>query len=343
MLPHPIFERLLIHCHQFHRAGRVTAQRRCRKTTLFGENAYSFFRWHTMVKGWWQNPMSQPVSIKPKPKPNLDWEGKAPERRRRASGRGPRRPLPAWLRPAALSLALVLLTACYVGPLSEEATAVLAPHRELPVYSVERDDNVISVTFDASWGGDKTMRILDILDEYNAKATFFLVGIWVDKYPELVKAIHDRGHEIGNHSDSHPHMTKLSADKMRQELKGLSDKLEAVTGQRPTLFRPPYGDYNNEVVTVSRAEGYEVVQWSVDSLDWKNKGVDDLIRRATQKVEKGDIILFHNDSQYIVDALPTILKNYQEKGFTMIPAGELLLTGNTTIDVQGKQHPAPAN
>lgn len=296
-----------------------------------------------MVKGWWQNPMSQPVSIKPKPKPSLDWEEQPPARRRRASGNRPHRPLPAWLRPAALSLALVLLAVCYVGPLSEEATAVLAPHRELPVYSVERDDNVISISFDASWGGDKTMRILDILDEYNAKATFFLVGIWVDKYPELVKAIQERGHEIGNHSDSHPHMTKISADKMRQELAGLSDKLEAVTGQRPTLFRPPYGDYNNEVVTVARAEGYEVVQWSVDSLDWKNRGVDDLIRRATQKVEKGDIILFHNDSQYIVDALPTILKTYQEKGFSMIPVGELLLEGKTTIDVQGKQHPAKAH
>ncbi len=247
-----------------------------------------------------------------------------------------------WLRQGALVLAMAALVMCYAGPLKQDATEVLASKRVLPVYSVEREDRVISVSFDASWGGDKTLRILDILDEYDARATFYLVGIWVDKYPELVQAIHERGHEIGNHSDSHPHMTQLSDTRMRQELQGMSDKVEAITGQRPTLFRPPYGDYNNQVITVAREEGYEAVQWSVDSLDWKNRGVDDLIKRATSNVQPGDIILFHNDSQYIVDALPTILKTYREQGFTMIPCSEILLTGETTIDVQGKQHPAAA-
>lgn len=235
---------------------------------------------------------------------------------------------------------LALLSSLYIWPLSDDAAAVLAVKRILPIYSVERDDKVISVTFDASWGGDKTMAILDLLDEYDVKATFFLVGIWVDKYPELVKEIAARGHEIGNHSDSHPYMTKISESKMRQELKGMSDKVEALTGQRPTLFRPPYGDYNNTVVSVSRDEGYEVVQWSVDSLDWKNRGVADLVKRATTNVQQGDIILFHNDSEYIVQALPEILAYYKSQGFKMIPAGEILLEGQTTIDVQGKQHPA---
>ena len=247
-----------------------------------------------------------------------------------------------WLRQGALVLALAALVMCYAGPLKQDSTEVLASKRVLPVYSVEREDKVISVSFDASWGGDKTLRILDILDEYDARATFYLVGIWVDKYPELVQAIHERGHEIGNHSDSHPHMTQLSDTQMRKELQGMSDKVEAITGQRPTLFRPPYGDYNNQVITVAREEGYEAVQWSVDSLDWKNRGVEDLIKRATANVQPGDIILFHNDSQYIVDALPTILKTYRDQGFTMIPCGEILLSGETTIDVQGKQHPAAA-
>ena len=239
----------------------------------------------------------------------------------------------------ALLLALALLMLCYVGPLSHEATAVVAAKRVLPIYSVEREDEVISVTFDASWGGDQTLRILDILDEYNAKATFYLVGIWVDKYPELVKEIHARGHEIGNHSDKHDHMTKLSADAIRKDLDAISDKVETLTGQRPTLFRPPYGDYNNQVVSVAREEGYEVIQWSVDSLDWKNRGTEDLIKRATDNVHKGDIILFHNDSKYILDALPSILKHYQQQGFTMVPTRDIILHGKTTIDVQGKQHP----
>lgn len=120
----------------------------------------------------------------------------------------PAHPKKAAYTRAALCLLLSVLTFCYAGPLHQDATTVLAAKRILPVYSVERDDRVISISFDASWGGDQTMRILDLLDEYNAKATFFLVGIWVDKYPELVKEIHDRGHEIGNHSSKHPHMTK---------------------------------------------------------------------------------------------------------------------------------------
>ena len=282
--------------------------------------------------------MTQSTNLRPHRRPTFDWS-QNPTKRKRSRPIEQRSALRPWMRQTALIVSLALLMACYLGPLQNSATTVLAVKRELPIYSVEREDKVISISFDASWGGDQTMGILDLLDEYNAKATFFLVGIWVDKYPELVKEIYDRGHEIGNHSDSHPHMTQISESKMRQELKGMSDKLEAITGERPTLFRPPYGDYNNAVVLTTRAEGYECVQWSVDSLDWKNRGVQDLVTRATKNVQPGDIILFHNDSQYILDALPTVLKTYQEQGFTLIPVGEILLQGDTTIDVQGKQHP----
>ncbi len=278
------------------------------------------------------------MSMNLKPKPALDWDapkGRHPTRKRRVK-------LPS-ARTVALLGVLGLLCACYLGPLTQDATQVLAVKRELPVYSVERSDNAIAISFDASWGGDKTMRILDILDQYNVKATFFLVGLWVDKYPELVKEIAARGHEVENHSDKHPHMSKLSAEQMRAELKNVSDKIETLTGKRPTLFRPPYGDYNNQVVTVSRAEGYECVQWSVDSLDWKNRGVSDLVKRATTGVKGGDIVLFHNDSQYIVDALPSVLESYKQQGLTLVPVGELLLDGPYTLDVQGKQHPGKSD
>ena len=275
--------------------------------------------------------MMSPPTLTPRTRPALDW----PEKVKTS-------PRPK-LQLLGLCGVLALLCALYFGPLQQDATAVVASQKVLPIYSVEREDKVVSVTFDASWGGDKTLAILDLLDQYNAKATFFLVGIWVDKYPELVQEIARRGHEIGNHSDSHAHFTQISDAQIRQELKDCSDKIEDLTGTRPTLFRPPYGDYNSKVITVVRDEGYEAVQWSIDSLDWKNRGVDDLVKRATANVQPGDIILFHNDSEYIVDALPTILSFYQEQGFEMIPAGDILLTGETTIDVQGKQHPAAAN
>lgn len=240
---------------------------------------------------------------------------------------------------AGLGLCLLGLCAAYTLSLGDNATAVVAKKRELPIYSVQRDDKVLSISFDASWGADKTLSILDILDEHNVKTTFFLVGGWVDKYPDMVKEIAARGHEIGNHSDTHPHMSQLSESDIKDELRIMSDKVEKLTGVRPTLFRPPYGDYNNRVIEVARAEGYECVQWSIDSLDWKDRGTEDIIKQCTYRVDNGDIVLFHNDSNDIVNALPTVIKHYQGLGYTIIPVSELLLDGEYTIDVQGKQHP----
>ena len=240
-------------------------------------------------------------------------------------------------RGAALALAALLtVSAFYVGVMPETAS-VAAKKRELPVYSVDRQDNALAISFDASWGGDKTLRLLDILDQYGVKTTFFLVDIWVNKYPELVREIAARGHEIGNHSTSHPHMSQLGEAAIIQELKTQADHVEALTGVRPTLCRPPYGDYNDRLVRTARDQGYEVIQWSVDSQDWKNRGVEDVERRA-KKAGSGDIVLFHNDADYTVEALPGILADYQARGLQVVPVSQLLLTGDTTIDVQGKQH-----
>lgn len=249
---------------------------------------------------------------------------------------------PSKTRLIQLTLALCLLTvsACYSIGLSENATAVVAQKRELPIYCVEREDPVVAISFDASWGADKTIAILDILDRYNVKTTFFLVGGWVDKYPEMLLEITSRGHEIGNHSDTHAHMNQLSEQGIRDELRMMSDKVENLTGVRPVLFRPPYGEYNDRVITVARAEGYEAVQWSIDSLDWKDRGTKDIIKQCTYRVNNGDIVLFHNDSNDIVNALPVVIQHYQSLGYTIIPVSEILLDGPYTIDVQGKQHPA---
>jgi len=242
-------------------------------------------------------------------------------------------------RGGALALALLLIvSAFYVGVMPQTA-AVVAKKRELPIYSVARDDGAVAISFDASWGGDKTMKLLDILDEYGVKTTFFLVDIWVKNYPELTREIVARGHEIGNHSTTHPHMSQLTAEKIAEELNIQADHVEALTGVRPTLFRPPYGDYNDRLITTARDMGYQSIQWSVDSQDWKNRGVEDVIKRAG-KAQSGDIVLFHNDAEYTVEALPTILKDYQARGLTVVPVSEILLQGDTTIDIQGRMHPA---
>ena len=236
--------------------------------------------------------------------------------------------------------ALAVLTAAYAGLSDSPSLMAAVTTRELPVYNVDTEEKVLSVSFDAAWGRANTEGILDILDQYGVKANFFLVGFWAEKYPELVAELQARGHEVGNHSATHPHMSKLSDAQIREELKRCSDLVQSVTGKPTTLFRPPYGEYNDEVVRISREEGYECIQWNVDSLDWKNYGVEDVIRKATRNVQKGDIVLFHNDAKYTLAALPTILQAYRDKGLKVIPVGEMLLDGETTIDVQGKQHPA---
>ena len=248
------------------------------------------------------------------------------------------------VRPRALqalrALTLLLVGGAYILGLNQPSATVLARKRELPVYCVERAEKVLSISFDASWGADKTIGILDLLDEYGIKTTFFLVGGWVDKYPDMVKEIAARGHEIGNHSDTHPHMSQQTMQQIKDEIRIMSDKVETLTGVRPTLFRPPYGDYNDLVIATARAEGYEAVQWSIDSLDWKDRGTADIIKQCTYRVQNGDIVLFHNDSNDILNALPTVLKHYVGLGFTIVPVSELLLSGETTIDIQGRQHPS---
>ncbi|HIS95023.1 MAG TPA: polysaccharide deacetylase family protein [Candidatus Ventricola gallistercoris] len=251
------------------------------------------------------------------------------------------------IRQLALVLGLAVVSLAYASMSSGTTLMAAVTTRELPVYNVDTEEKVVSISFDAAWGDANTKGILDILDQYDVKTTFFLVGFWAEKYPDLVAELAARGHEIGNHSATHPHMSTLSQSQIREELRKCSELVRSITGEAPKLFRPPYGEYNDEVVRVSREEGYECVQWNVDSLDWKNLGAQDMISRCTKNVNPGDIVLFHNDSKYILEALPKILAYYTEKGYKIVPVSQLLLTGDTWIDHTGEQHlstpePAPA-
>lgn len=242
-------------------------------------------------------------------------------------------------------VALVVLLAAFAGMNTDMGVMAAVTTRELPVYNVKTEEKVVAISFDAAWGRANTEGIMDILDRYGVKTTFFLVGFWAEEHPDLVAELVERGHEIGNHSATHPHMSQLTAAQIREELRKTSDLVKSITGKPTTLFRPPYGEYNDTVVRVSREEGYECVQWNVDSLDWKNISAQDMISRATKNLNPGDIVLFHNDSKYILDALPAILEYYQQAGYNIIPVSQILLQGETWIDHAGTQHlctPSPS-
>ncbi len=215
-----------------------------------------------------------------------------------------------------------------------------AATRQLPIYCVQRDQKMASLTFDAAWGNEDTQQLIDILGKYNVKATFFVVGDWVDKYPESVKALHDAGHEVMTHSNHHDHFNSLTADQIAADLTASCDKIQAVTGVRPTLFRPPYGEYDDHVITATRDLGLEPIQWDVDSLDWKDLSASEITKRVTSKVSAGSIVLFHNAAKHTPEALPTILETLIQDGYTLVPVSQLILPAPYTIDHTGRQCPA---
>lgn len=214
----------------------------------------------------------------------------------------------------------------------------LTNQRELPIYSVDTDEKKIAISFDAAWGSERTDELLRILRERNIKTTFFLVGIWVDKYPEKVRQIAAEGHEIGNHSTSHPHMSKLSPEQIKKELEITQKKIEDLAGDRAVkLFRPPFGDYNDTLILTCRELGYYPIQWDVDSLDWKDLGAGNITKQVLGKVKEGSIVLFHNDAKYTPAALPEILDRLLEDGYEIVPISELIYKDGYQIDHTGRQ------
>lgn len=234
-----------------------------------------------------------------------------------------------------LAVALIFtITAVTVG----SASVFARNDRKLPIYCVETEKKQVAISFDAAWGNDDTQTLIDILKEYDVPATFFVVGAWVDKYPESVKALSDAGHQVQNHSNTHPYMTQLSKEQMCNEIESCNHKIEAITGKKPTLLRPPYGDYDNAVVEAVQSQEMYTIQWSVDSLDWKDSATaDSICKKVTSKVCPGSIVLFHNDADHTPEALPTILKCLKDDGYEFVFISDLILKDNYEIDHSGKQ------
>lgn len=237
---------------------------------------------------------------------------------------------------SAVSLAL-LLTLIFWATNSPAVVGVSASDRELPVYCVQREDKVVALSFDAAWGNEDTQTLIDILGKYNINATFFVVGQWVDKYPESVKALSDSGNEIMSHSDDHAHFAQLSAEQITENINASNDKIENITGVRPTLFRCPYGEYNDTVIKTVNGMGMLPIQWDVDSLDWKELSADDICSRVLNNVKSGSIVLFHNAAKNTPEALPTIIESLIADGYTIVPVSQILLSGDYYIDNTGKQ------
>ncbi len=211
--------------------------------------------------------------------------------------------------------------------------------RKLPIYSVDRNDNKIAISFDCAYGNEYTKKILDVLDEYKVKCTFFTVEFWATKYPDDLKEIAKRGHEIGTHSKTHPNMSKLNKEQILTELTSSVSVIESITGKRVELFRPPFGDYNNLVIETASSLNLYTIQWDVDSLDWKDLSSSQIVNKIVSKTKSGSIILCHNNALHTHEALRYVLASLQEKGYTFVPISQLIYKTNYTINSFGKQMP----
>lgn len=209
--------------------------------------------------------------------------------------------------------------------------------RKLPIYRVQTEEKKIAISFDCAWGVDYTDTLLKVMEEENVHCTFFMVEFWAKKYPEYVKKIAQAGHEIGTHSATHPYMSKLDKTAITKELTTSIQAIESVTGKKVQVFRPPYGDYNDLLIDTATEMGLYTIQWDVDSLDWKNLSAKEIINRVSSRVTNGSIVLFHNQGLHTAEALPTLIRELKEKGYTFTRIGDLIYRDNYKMAVDGTQ------
>lgn len=209
--------------------------------------------------------------------------------------------------------------------------------RKLPIYAVGTEEKVVALSFDCAWGTEHTDDILSALEREDVSATWFMVEFWTEKYPEYVKKIDGAGHEIGTHSATHSYMSRLTKEEISAELHSSSQAIADITGKTVELFRPPYGDYNDLLITTAEAEGLFTIQWDVDSLDWKDLSANDIAMRVINAVQPGSIILMHNNGLHTAESLPVIISTLKNRGYTFKSIGQMIYRDGYTLDSDGRQ------
>lgn len=208
----------------------------------------------------------------------------------------------------------------------------------LPIYCVDTEENKVALTINCAWNADDIDLILETLAKNEVKATFFMVGEWVNKFPDAVKKISESENEIANHSEAHLHVNKLSYEENVEQIVECSDRIQKITGKATTLYRGPYGEYNDMVVKASNDSNHTMVQWSIDTLDYNGLTGEQMWQRIEPKLRKGSIILMHNGTENTALGLDMIIKNIKEKGLDLVTVSDLIYKENYKIDDNGIQH-----
>jgi probable sporulation protein (polysaccharide deacetylase family) len=192
-----------------------------------------------------------------------------------------------------------------------------------PIYRGHPDKTMVSFLINVAWGNEYLPSMLDVLDKHGVKATFFLEGRWAKENPVLVKTIKEAGHEIGNHSYSHPDMARITTDQIRKQIGSTNDVIKEITGAAPVWFAPPSGSFRQDVITVADEFKMETVLWSVDTIDWQKPEPRVLVERVLKKVHNGAMILMH-PTDSTSRSLETLIQSIKQKGYSFGSVSMLL-------------------
>lgn len=239
-----------------------------------------------------------------------------------------------------VSIVTVALLFCIANSLNANKDTVPTStkmQKLLPIYNVQTEEKKVALTMNCAWNADDIDSILETLEKNNTKITFFMVGDWIEKFPEAVKKIHEAGHEIASHSDTHPHVNNLSYEKNIEEIEKSNDKIEKITGQRTKIYRAPYGEYNDTVIKAATDKGYYTIQWNLDTLDYTGITGEEMWNRIKDKINSGDIILTHNGTKNTAKSLDMLINNIKQKGLEIVKISDLIYLKNYSINSNGTQ------
>jgi peptidoglycan/xylan/chitin deacetylase (PgdA/CDA1 family) len=240
-------------------------------------------------------------------------------------------PLPLMFRPCLVAFCCIFILAVHGIAAEAAATPAAATQSsttaeaQITFSFVHTDGPYIALTFDDGPAAKLTPKLLDLLAAHHIKATFFVIGENVAEHPDIVARAAREGHEIENHSWSHPNLRKMSDDAVRRQLQRTDDAIRAAIGTRPTLLRPPYGSISaRQKRWIHDAFGYRIILWDVDPLDWKRPGPAVVRSRIVKQTRAGSIVLAHDIHPGTIEAMPTTLDELEAKGFKFVTVSELI-------------------
>lgn len=192
-----------------------------------------------------------------------------------------------------------------------------------PIYKGFEDEKKIAFACNVVWGEEYLPHMLKLFKDNDIEITFFIGGQWAEKNAELLKQIHNDGHELGNHGYKHLHHSKLTPEANKQEILKTEEAVKRITGCKTRLFAPPYGDFNDTVVQSAEALGYKVILWSIDTIDWNTKEYGKILQRIEKKHHNGAIVLMH-PTKVTVEALPEMIKTLRDYGYEITTVGDVI-------------------